>query len=124
MVWICGVPILGVKRVTERVGNYEKVDVWDKRNKSNATNLDDDDDDLVFYIPFDTIQTLSRWLKSDIEKLCDMENFMVIDWIPPPMALESGTSWSEVRSANHSATQMLQNSGKLFTLPVYIPYLT
>ena len=59
----------------------------------------DDDNDLVFYIPFNIIQIILRWWKSDNERLPAMKE---------RTESEPGTSWSEIESPNHTVTWTLR----------------
>ena len=48
-----------------------------------------DDDDLVFYIPFNIILVISRWWKGDNERLCAMKHYTAMSSITPP----AGSNW-------------------------------
>ena len=66
--------------------------------------------ELGFYIPFISISVnLRRWKVED-ERLCAMKRSLGSGRIPPPAGLEPATPWSEVMSANRSATRMLQTA--------------
>ena len=41
-------------------------------------NDNDDDDDLVFYVPFNIIQIISRQWKGENERLCAMKHHTVM----------------------------------------------
>ena len=68
----------------------------------------DDDNDLVLH-PLQHylshIKTM-EWMIIN-ERLCAMNHCTVIRWIRPPVGFKPRTLWSEVRSANHSATLRL-----------------
>ena len=48
--------------------------------------------DLVFYIPFNIIEVISRQWKSDNERLQAMKHRTVMSLILPPAKVELGTS--------------------------------
>ena len=68
-----------------------------------------DEDDSVFYIPFNIIYIISRQWKDDNEKLCAMKGPTVMSCIPTSVGFKLQTLWSEIGSANHSATWTLRN---------------
>ena len=43
---------------------------------------DDDNDGLMFYVPFNIISVTVRWWKDDNERLCAMKLCVVTSWIP------------------------------------------
>ena len=69
--------------------------------------------------PFNSISVISRRLKDEHERLCAMKRRLGSGRISPPAGIEPATPWSEVGSANRSATRTLQRK-KHF--PVYIYY--
>ena len=56
---------------------------------------------------FDSISVISRRWKSEHERLCAMKRHLGSGRISPPAGFEPVTSWSEVGSANRSATRTL-----------------
>ena len=57
--------------------------------------------------PFNNISVISRRWKGEHERLCAMKCRLGSGRISPPAGFEPVTPWSEVGSANRSATQML-----------------
>ena len=64
-------------------------------------------DELRFSVPFNSISFMSGWWKVEHEKLCAMKRRLGSEIISPPAGLEPETPWSEVGSANRSATRSL-----------------
>ena len=58
--------------------------------------------------PFNSISVISRRWKGEHERLCAMKRRLGSGRISPPAGFEPATPWSEVGSANRSATQTLQ----------------
>ena len=58
--------------------------------------------------PFDSISVISRRWKGEHERLCAMKRRLGSGRISPPAGFEPVTPWSEVGSANRSATRTLQ----------------
>ena len=56
--------------------------------------------------PFNSISVISRRWKGDYERLCAMKRRLGSGRISPPAGFEPATPWSEVGSANRSATQL------------------
>ena len=56
---------------------------------------------------FDSISVISRWWKGEHERLCAMKRHLGSGRISTPAGFEPVTPWSEVGSANRSATQTL-----------------
>ena len=54
--------------------------------------------------PFSSISVISRWWKGEHERLCAMKRRLGSGRISPPAGFEPATPWSEVGSANRSAT--------------------
>ena len=59
--------------------------------------------------PFNSISVISRQWKGEHERLCAMKRRLGSGRILPPAGFEPATLWSEVGSANRSATLMLRN---------------
>ena len=59
--------------------------------------------------PFNSISVISRRWKGEHERLCAMKRRLGSGRISPPAGLEPATPWSEVGSANRSATRTLQS---------------
>ena len=57
--------------------------------------------------PFNSISVISRRWKGEHERLCAMKRRLGLGRISPPAGFEPATPWSEVGSANHSATRRL-----------------
>ena len=57
--------------------------------------------------PFNSISVISRRWKGEHERLCSMKCCLGLGRISPPAGFEPTTPWSEVGSANRSATQTL-----------------
>ena len=57
--------------------------------------------------PFNSISVISRRWKGEHEMLCAMKRRLGSGRISPPAGFEPVTPWSEVRSANRSATRTL-----------------
>ena len=57
--------------------------------------------------PFNSISVISRRWKGEHERLCAMKHRLGSGRISPPAGFEPTTPWSEVESANRSATRML-----------------
>ena len=57
--------------------------------------------------PFNSISVISRRWKSEHERLCAMKRRLGSGRISPPAGFEPATPWSEVGSANRSATRTL-----------------
>ena len=55
--------------------------------------------------PFNSISVISRRWKGDHERLCAMKRCLGSGRISPPAGFEPATLWSEVESANLSATR-------------------
>ena len=62
--------------------------------------------------PFNSISVISRRWKGELERLCAMKRRLGSGRISPPAGFEPATPWSEVGSANRSATRTLQKSDK------------
>ena len=74
----------------------------------------DDEDGLVFYVPFNIIYVISRWWKEDNERLCAMKCSTVMSWILPPAGFELWTLWSEgLITHSHSLDASIGFYGKL-----------
>ena len=58
--------------------------------------------------PFNSISVISRRWKGEYERLCAMKRRLGSGRISPPAGFEPATPWSEVGSANRSATRTLQ----------------
>ena len=61
--------------------------------------------------PFNSISVISRRWKGEHERLCAMKRRLGSGRISPPAGFEPATSWSEVGSANRSATRTLRHHG-------------
>ena len=59
--------------------------------------------------PFNSISVILRRWKDEHERLCAMKRCLGSGRISPPAGFEPATLWSEVGSANRSATRMLQS---------------
>ena len=59
--------------------------------------------------PFDSISVISRRWKGEHERLCAMKRRLGSGRISPPAGFEPVTPWSEVGSANRSATRTQLN---------------
>ena len=57
--------------------------------------------------PFNSISVISRRWKGEHERLCAMKRRLGSGRISPPAGFEPATPWSEVGSANRSATRTL-----------------
>ena len=57
--------------------------------------------------PFNSISVISRRWKGEYERLCAMKRRLGSGRISPPAGFEPATPWSEVGSANRSATRTL-----------------
>ena len=57
--------------------------------------------------PFKSISVISRRWKGEHERLCAMKRRLGSERITPPAGFEPATPWSEVGSANRSATRTL-----------------
>ena len=64
-------------------------------------------DELRFNVPFNSISFISGRWKGEHEKLCAMNRRLGSEIISPPAGLEHEILWSEVGSANRSATRSL-----------------
>ena len=60
--------------------------------------------------PFNSISVISRRWKGEHERLCAMKRRLGLGRISPPAGFEPVTPWSEVGSANRSATRTLRRS--------------
>ena len=60
-------------------------------------------------LPFNNISVISRRWKGEHERLCAMKRRSGSERILPPEGFEPATLWSEVGSANRSATRSLHN---------------
>ena len=60
------------------------------------------------YVPFNSISFISRWWKGEDETLCAVKPCLGSGRIFPPVGFKPATLWSEIWSANRSATGMLQ----------------
>ena len=58
--------------------------------------------------PFNSISVISRRWEGEHERLCAMKRRLGSGRISPPAGFEPATPWSEVGSANRSATRSLQ----------------
>ena len=63
--------------------------------------------------PFNSISVISRWWKGEHERLCAMKRRLASGRISPPAGFEPATLWSEVGSANRSATRTLHQQKNL-----------
>ena len=77
----------------------------------SETGLDRWMDELVFYVPFNTISVISRRWKGGHERVCAVKRRLGSGSILPPAGFESATPLSEVGSANRSATRTLLKPG-------------
>ena len=59
--------------------------------------------------PFNSISVISRRWKDEHERLCAMKRRLGSGRISPPAGFEPATPWSEVGSANRSATRTLRS---------------
>ena len=64
-------------------------------------------DELGFYV--NSISVISRRWKGEHERLCAMKRRLGSGRISPPAEFEPATPWSEVGSANRSATRTLHD---------------
>ena len=71
--------------------------------------------------PFNSISVISRQWEGEHERLCAMKRRLGSERISPPAGFEPATLWSEVGSANCSATRMLLLSKELKTF--YFSYI-
>ena len=62
--------------------------------------------------PFNSISVISRRWKGEHERLCAMKRRLGSGRISPPAGFEPATPWSEVGSANRSATRTLPKNWK------------
>ena len=62
---------------------------------------------------FNSISVISRRWKGEHERLCAMKRRLGSERISPSAGFEPATPWSEVGSANRSATRTLQNKNVL-----------
>ena len=62
--------------------------------------------------PFNSISVISKRWKGEHERLCEMKRHLGSGRISPPAGFEPVTPWSEVGSANRSATRTLQSSNE------------
>ena len=69
-------------------------------------------DELGFYVPFNSISVISRRWKGDYERLCTMKRRLGSGRISSAAWFEPVTPWSEVGSANRSATRTLHTKFK------------
>ena len=60
--------------------------------------------------PFNSISVISRRWKGEHERLCARKRRLGSGRISPPAGFEPATPWSEVGSANRSATRTLRTS--------------
>ena len=75
--------------------------------------------------PFNSISVISRRWKGEHERLCAMKRRLGSGRISPPAGFEPATPWSEVGSANRSATRTLRKySGTSFAVRRRIHYLS
>ena len=58
--------------------------------------------------PYNSISVISRQWKGEHERLCAMKRRLGSGRISPPAGFEPATPWSEIGSANRSATRTLQ----------------
>ena len=65
-------------------------------------------DELRFYVPSKRISVISRRWKGEHERLCAMKRRLGSGKFSPPAGFEPATPWSEVGSANRSATRTLR----------------
>ena len=63
--------------------------------------------------PFNSISVISRRWKDEHERLCAMKRRLGSGRISPPAGFEPATPWSEVGSANRSATRTLHKSEQM-----------
>ena len=64
-------------------------------------------DELGILRPFNSISVISRRWKGEHERLCAMKRRSGSGRISPPVGFQPATPWSEVGSANRSATRTL-----------------
>ena len=62
-------------------------------------------DKLRFYVPFNSISVITGRWKGEHERLCVVKRRLGSEKILPLAGFESTTPWSEVGSANRSATR-------------------
>ena len=60
---------------------------------------------MGFYVPFNSISVISGRWKGEHERLCAMKHLLGSGRIWTPAGFESATPWSDVGSANRSATR-------------------
>ena len=72
-------------------------------------------DELQFNVPFNSISFISGRWKVGHDKLCAEKRRLSSEIISPPAGLEPETPWSEVGSANRSATRSLLQKGSNLT---------
>ena len=72
--------------------------------------------------PFNSISVISRRWKGEHERLCAMKRRLGSGRISPPVGFEPATPWSEVGSANRSATWTLHQSvgSDVYTQYIYV----
>ena len=84
---------------------------WTIQLQGNFHNLSPKHDVLDGWVrvlrPFNSISVISRRWKGEYEKLCAMKRRLDSGRISPPAGFEPATPWSEVGSANRSATRTL-----------------
>ena len=74
--------------------------------------------------PFNSISVISRRWKDEHERLCAIKRHLGLGRISPPAGFEPATPWSEVGSANRSATWTLPYYLEFYLLySVYLEYL-
>ena len=73
-------------------------------------------DELGFYVPFNSISVISGRRKGEDEKLCAMKRCLGLERILLLAGFEPATLWSEVRSANRSATWTLRAMHEIMVL--------
>ena len=66
--------------------------------------------------PFNSISVISRQWKGEHERLCAMKHRLGSGRILPPAGFEPATPWSEVGSANRSATRPLLQFSQIYIL--------
>ena len=80
---------------------------WNFAGKYAACNGWMDDGWVRVLRPFNSISVISRRWKGEHERLCAMKCRLGSGRISPPAGFEPATPWSEVGSANRSATRTL-----------------
>ena len=68
--------------------------------------------------PFNSISVISRRWKGEHERLCAMKRRLGSGRILPPAGFEPATPWSEVGSANRSATRTLRSAKTQISLSI------